>query len=104
MWEAIWVSKAAGSYRAGRSLALFFDYDGTLTPIVSYPRQAILPLATRDLLAAFSGRARVRVGILSGRSLGSLKELIGLPHILYAGSGGMQIDLGSTIETDPSLS
>ena len=36
---------------AGRPLALLFDYDGTLTPIVRHPSLARLSAANRDRLA-----------------------------------------------------
>jgi trehalose-6-phosphatase len=40
----------------GRTLALFYDFDGTLTPIVDDPDAAVLAPATRTALARLSER------------------------------------------------
>src|SRR6202040_1965616 len=53
--------------RSGDRLAVFLDYDGTLTPIVSHPQDAWLSDSMRQTLHALA--ARVPVGILSGRDL-----------------------------------
>lgn len=98
-----WATAALAGYRAGRPLALLFDYDGTLAPIAALPALAVLPPATRDALAGVAGLPRVSVGVVSGRGLGSLRELVGLPGVRYAGSGGMHIDLGGEEVADPAL-
>lgn len=103
MCEPDWVTRAASEYAAGRHLALLFDYDGTLTPIVPHPSLAALPDPTRDTLAALARLDRVTVGVLSGRALRHLKELVGLPEAVYAGSSGMHIDLGDGEVTDTAL-
>jgi len=73
---------------------LFLDYDGTLSPI---PRRKIKlerPLSqyTRDLLASLSNSERDRITIVSGRSVDTLKRLIGLDNILYVGAHGHIIE------------
>ena len=39
------------AYQRGERLVLVFDYDGTLTPLVSHPRLAHLDPALRGVLA-----------------------------------------------------
>jgi trehalose-phosphatase len=95
-----WVGRVVTEYRAGRPLALLFDYDGTLTPVVAHPSLAALPPATRDALAALAAADRVAVAVLSGRALAHLKEIVGLPGAWYAGSSGMALDLGGEVVTD----
>jgi trehalose 6-phosphate phosphatase len=72
-----------------RRLALFLDYDGTLTPIVSRPELAVLPDATREVLRRLSSRATVAV--VSGRALADAKGLVGLEELVYAGNHGFEI-------------
>lgn len=82
-------------------LVLLFDYDGTLTPIVPHPDQALLPPAVRQALSRL--RRRVPVAVISGRDLSDVRTRVGLDEIWYAGSHGFEIqgpagerlDLGS---------
>ncbi|HEV3076447.1 MAG TPA: trehalose-phosphatase [Thermoanaerobaculia bacterium] len=74
---------------AGRRLALFLDYDGTLSPIVQRPELALLPEAARAVLRRLA--ARIPVAILSGRLREDVAALVGLPQLIYAGSHGFDI-------------
>lgn len=96
MADPCWTDTVASRYHTGHPLALMFDFDGTLAPIVAHPSLVALPPRTRDILAALAERDDVAVGVISGRPLGLLKELVGLDTLYYAGSGGMHIDLGDT--------
>lgn len=71
--------------------AVFLDYDGTLTPIVDDPAEAILPDETRELLARLS--TRVPVAVVSGRDLADVRSHVGLDELTYAGSHGFDIRL-----------
>jgi len=76
---------------AGRSgrLAVFLDYDGTLTPIVSHPENAWLSDSMRQAVRELSARAPV--AILSGRDLDDVRRRVDLEGIIYAGSHGFDI-------------
>jgi trehalose 6-phosphate phosphatase len=69
--------------------ALFLDYDGTLTPIVSRPEQAIISREMKDLLTRLS--EKYTVAIITGRDMDDVKKLVGLDHLVYAGSHGFRI-------------
>jgi trehalose-phosphatase len=71
---------------AGRRLVLFLDYDGTLTPIVRRPEEAVLSDSMRTLLRELAGR--VTVAIVSGRDLADVQKMVGLETLYYAGSHG----------------
>jgi alpha,alpha-trehalase len=77
---------AGGSGRA----AVFLDYDGTLTPIVSQPEDASLSDSMRQTLRELAARAPV-VAILSGRDLDDVRRRVNIDSIVYAGSHGFDI-------------
>lgn len=75
--------------RSGARLAVFLDYDGTLTPIVSHPEDAWLSDSVRQTLRSLA--ARVPVAILSGRDLDDVRGRVLVDGIVYAGSHGFDI-------------
>ena len=81
------VQEIAGARQ--RALAVFLDYDGTLTPIVSHPENAWLSDSMRQTLRELAERAPV--AILSGRDLGDVRRRVGVDAIIYAGSHGFDI-------------
>ena len=81
------VEEIAGA--GDRSLAVFLDYDGTLTPIVSHPEKALLSDSMRQTLQALSTQAPV--AILSGRDLNDVRQRVNIVAIVYAGSHGFDI-------------
>jgi len=72
-----------------RRLAVFLDYDGTLTPIVSQPTKAVLSDLTRQTVRALA--AHVPVAVLSGRDLDDIRQRVDIEGIVYAGSHGFDI-------------
>ncbi len=70
-------------------LALFLDYDGTLTPIVARPELAQLSEDMRSLLNDLSQRCTV--AIISGRDRDDVQKKVKLDHLIYAGSHGIDI-------------
>ena len=73
----------------GRRLAVFLDYDGTLTPIVRDPDAAVMSEAMRDAVRRV---ARLfPTAIISGRGREKVEAFVRLPELFYAGSHGMDI-------------
>jgi trehalose 6-phosphate phosphatase len=77
--------------RASQRILLFLDFDGTLTPIVEIPDQAVLPSKTRSILHRLSQNASCSVVIVSGRALSDIRERIGLAGLTYSGNHGLEI-------------
>lgn len=73
----------------GRPVAVFLDYDGTLTPIVPRPEDALLPDSTRAELEALAQVCTV--GIISGRDLDDVMPLAATDGLWYAGSHGFDV-------------
>jgi trehalose 6-phosphate phosphatase len=73
----------------GRRPAIFLDYDGTLTPIVSRPDLAVLTDEMRQALRAVAGAWPTT--IVSGRGREDVAGLVGLDQVDYAGSHGFDI-------------
>lgn len=72
-----------------RRAALFLDYDGTLTPIVSQPEDALLAEEMRDVLRQLAELCMVAV--VSGRDRGDVEPLVALDDLVFAGSHGFDI-------------
>jgi len=75
-----------------RHIALFLDYDGTLTPIVGTPDKAHLSSEMRKLLERLSSLPWVELYVISGRALPEIKELVGIDGITYVGNHGLEMD------------
>lgn len=75
----------------GKSMALFLDYDGTLSTITPVPDKARLPSRTKALLDRLAKKTNFRLSIVSGRALDDIKERVSVNGIVYVGNHGMQI-------------
>ncbi|KAL9237061.1 hypothetical protein vseg_011650 [Gypsophila vaccaria] len=76
-------------FAKGKRLALFLDYDGTLSPIVDNPDLAFM---SEDMRSAVKDVAKhFPTAIISGRSRDKVYEFVGLTELYYAGSHGMDI-------------
>lgn len=73
-----------------RRPVIFLDYDGTLTPIVSQPEDALLSEEMRATLRSLAELCTV--AIVSGRDRNDVEPLVGLEGLVYAGSHGFDIE------------
>ncbi len=82
-WSAI------ETHIAGRNLAVFLDYDGTLTPIVEHPEDAVLDEPMRDRIRDLASRCLVSV--VSGRDVAFVIEQVAVDEVIYLGSHGFDV-------------
>ncbi|HEX2299012.1 MAG TPA: trehalose-phosphatase, partial [Pseudonocardiaceae bacterium] len=74
---------------AGRRPAVFLDYDGTLTPIVDRPEDAVMSGQMRMAVRGLAQRCPVCV--VSGRDRRVVQQLMGIDNLVVAGSHGFDI-------------
>ncbi len=84
-------SKIEGLLR-NKFILLLLDYDGTLTPIIETPQKAFLSKVTKELLQKLARSPYCKLGIISGRSLQDLKNIVGIKDIIYVGNHGLEIE------------
>ncbi|XXG77834.1 hypothetical protein AAC387_Pa08g1908 [Persea americana] len=77
------------NYAKGKRMALFLDYDGTLSPIVDDPNNAFMSQAMRDAVQEVANH--YPTAIISGRRRDKVYEFVGLTELYYAGSHGLDI-------------
>jgi trehalose 6-phosphate phosphatase len=73
----------------GRRPAVFLDYDGTLTPIVDRPEDAVISDTMRDAVRRLAQRTTVCV--VTGRDRSVVAEWLGIEGLVVAGSHGFDI-------------
>jgi len=76
--------------QAGRLIALFLDFDGTLTPLRLRPEDVELDEATRSTLSQLVRSPRFRVWVVSGRRRADIRARIRVPGIRYLGLHGWE--------------
>ena len=76
--------------RKQRRWAIYLDYDGTLVPLQRTPGRAALPEYGRRVLRSLARHRRVRVNVISGRSVRSVSHQVGVGGIGYIGQHGME--------------
>ncbi|MFO1005611.1 MAG: trehalose-phosphatase [Planctomycetaceae bacterium] len=80
-----------GSLHSHPAISLCLDYDGTLVPIQSRPELCWLNPTQKDLLRALATHPKVRVSIVTGRSMEDIEERVGIQEIIYAANHGLEI-------------
>ncbi|XP_066392302.1 probable trehalose-phosphate phosphatase 9 [Miscanthus floridulus] len=73
----------------GKQVAVFLDYDGTLSPIVEDPDRAVMTDEMREAVRGVA--ARFPTAIVSGRCRDKVFSFVRLAELYYAGSHGMDI-------------
>jgi len=74
---------------SGKNVFIFLDYDGTLTPIVDTPDQAVLSEEMRSIVRRLA--EAYTVSVVSGRATDDVRQKVGIDGIFYAGSHGFEI-------------
>ncbi len=94
MSRSLWSFTASLRERiaAAPQVALFLDYDGTLTPIVKHPSRAHLSAGARRLLRRLAKLPGVWVAVVSGRALEDLQRMVRLGGLCYVGNHGLELE------------
>lgn len=71
------------------ALAIFLDYDGTLSPIVSEPQKAIISPETRSCVQKVS--EKFVTSVVTGRNMQTITGFMALENLHYAASHGFAI-------------
>jgi trehalose-phosphatase len=74
--------------RRRHGLVAVWDLDGTLAPIAPTPAEARVPPATRQALRRLARRPDTLVGVVSGRPLAQVEQLVGRASLWLAGLHG----------------
>ncbi len=77
---------------ACRSLYLVLDFDGTLSPIVRDPGQAVLSLRMRRRLEKLLSTGWCKIAVISGRTLEDIRRRVGIAGITYGGNHGLEVE------------
>jgi alpha,alpha-trehalase len=88
--SAINLFKDIEEQMGGKEIIVFLDYDGTLTPIVSRPEDAVLSSGMRNTLKRLARQCTT--AIISGRGLADIKSRSNIEGFYYAGSHGFEIE------------
>ena len=82
-------------------VALFLDFDGTISHIVPRPGDAVLDTGIRKTLSSLAARPDFCIAVVSGRALADVRERANIPNIAYVGNHGFEIESGSTSFREP---
>ncbi len=92
-WTDDFIESLERCHRSAQGTAnnafLFFDYDGTLTPIVDTPQAAVLDENIRAMLDVL--KSKYPIAIISGRKLADILAMVNIPDVIYAGNHGAEI-------------
>ena len=89
---------------SGKKLAVFLDYDGTLTPIRDRPEDAVISDSMREAVRRLA--EQIPVCVVSGRDRKVVQRLMGLDNLIVAGSHGFDIwsPVGGSIQREEGAS
>lgn len=73
-------------------LALFLDFDGTLSRIMERPEIARMDPGIVKILGRLAKNSKVRIAIISGRALADLRKKIPLKDLYLAGCHGLEVE------------
>lgn len=87
--------------RSAPSVALFLDFDGTVSPIVASPALAEIDSGIRSLIEDLAKREDVYVAVVSGREISDVRARTGVGGVIYAGNHGLEIETDTVCFREP---
>src|SRR5579863_5243841 len=89
-WEQVKRRVANANY-----LALFLDFDGTITPLRPKPSDVKLAPSSREVLRRLARHPMVTLCFVSGRRRAKLQKLVNVRGAIYVGLHGWERDTGA---------
>jgi trehalose 6-phosphate phosphatase len=83
-------SEVAGRLRSAPAIALFLDFDGTLSPLRPRPDEVRLSGSMRSIVSTLAQKPRVRVWVISGRRRADVRKRIRVAGVRYLGLHGWE--------------
>jgi trehalose 6-phosphate phosphatase len=83
------------------ALALFLDFDGSISPIVAKPELAAIDSQTKHLIERLKELGGIQIAIVSGRQLMDVRQRTGVDGIIYAGNHGLEIETDTVCFREP---
>jgi trehalose-phosphatase len=87
--------------RLAHSLALFLDFDGTLSPIAPGPELATIDPHVKVLIEQLKLIGGIQIAVISGRQLVDVRHRTGIDGIIYAGNHGLEIETDTVCFREP---
>lgn len=85
-WQSV-----SSQVKSADHIFLLTNFDGTLTPIVSRPDLVSLDDEMKEILSSIPKKSRITFGVISGRPLKELEDLVGIKGIVYSGNHGFEV-------------
>jgi trehalose-phosphatase len=82
--------EVAERLRSAPAIALFLDFDGTLSPLCPRPEDVRLSGATRSIVATLARNPRIRAWVISGRRRADVHERSRIAGVRYLGLHGWE--------------
>lgn len=85
-----------------RRAGLLTDVDGTISPIVPHPDDAVVSERSKALLAALDKHLTL-TGVISGRAAADIHQRVGVPILIYVGNHGLERWVNGQVQPDPTV-
>jgi trehalose-phosphatase len=83
-------NEVAGRLRSASAIALFLDFDGTLSPLRPRPEEVRISGAMRSIVSTLARKPRVRLWIISGRRRADVRDRVRIAGVRYLGLHGRE--------------
>lgn len=83
------------------ALALFLDFDGSISPIAPKPELAAIDPQTKHLIEQLKELGGIQIAIVSGRQLTDVRQRTAIEGIIYAGNHGLEIETDTVCFREP---
>lgn len=81
----------------GANVLLMLDFDGTVSELVPCHSDAKIREDIKEVILKLQRKSKLKIAFISGRSLKSLKEKVGIEGLIYSGNHGVETEFDSQL-------